>query len=33
VKGAIILYRGFGVSAVFRDNGYRAHPFIGIQID
>jgi hypothetical protein len=33
VKGVVLLYRGFGVNAGFRNNGYRAHPFIGIQID
>jgi hypothetical protein len=32
-KGVVLLYRGFGVTGGYRDNGYRAHPFIGIEID
>lgn len=33
LKGVILLYRGFGLNGGFRDNGYRAEPFIGIEID
>jgi hypothetical protein len=33
LKGVVLLYRGFGVNGGFRDNGYRAEPFIGIEID
>ena len=33
LKGVVLLYRGFGLNGGFRDNGYRAYPFIGFQID
>jgi len=33
LKGVVLLYRGFGLNAGYRNNGYRAHPFIGIEID
>lgn len=33
VRGIVLLYRSFGLSAGYRHNGYRAHPFIGDEID
>jgi hypothetical protein len=33
VRAVFLFTRRFGVSGGYRQNGYRAHPFIGIEID
>jgi hypothetical protein len=33
LRGVFLVTRRFGLSAGYRQNGYRAHPFIGIEID